>query len=166
MCDTQVQVTNEGTQAVKTMCDVEMSTHMVSTSNACIQMDPQVDEKEISCQIIVPDDDDQNVTPDQKMQCFKCEGTQVNKKGMPCRKCNGTGQIASKALSEISGLIKDEVESFCDVQFRGMLKEYLSEKKAAQEEILHPNFICDECEMNPIKGVRFMCSVCSNYDLC
>lgn len=31
---------------------------------------------------------------------------------------------------------------------------------------VHENYVCDGCNMNPIVGVRYKCSVCSNYDLC
>lgn len=33
-------------------------------------------------------------------------------------------------------------------------------------EIIHYNVQCDGCKTSPIKGSRFKCSVCSNYDLC
>ena len=32
--------------------------------------------------------------------------------------------------------------------------------------ISHPEFWCDVCGMNPIKGVRFRCTVRKEYDLC
>jgi hypothetical protein len=40
------------------------------------------------------------------------------------------------------------------------------EKKAAQAQVEHEAVECDACEVNPIKGVRFKCSVCPDYDLC
>ncbi len=31
---------------------------------------------------------------------------------------------------------------------------------------LHKRVTCDCCETNPIKGIRFKCLVCDDYDLC
>jgi len=47
-----------------------------------------------------------------------------------------------------------------------MMKEFLEKKRADQAEVVHENFICDGCNMNPIKGIRYMSTVNSNYDLC
>ena len=32
--------------------------------------------------------------------------------------------------------------------------------------VLHDGVLCDNCEMEPIKGTRFNCQDCGNYDLC
>lgn len=40
------------------------------------------------------------------------------------------------------------------------------DKKASQGQVEHPEIECDECEVNPLKGIRFKCSVCPDYDLC
>jgi len=37
---------------------------------------------------------------------------------------------------------------------------------ATQMVVTHHNIVCDGCQMNPITGVRFKCSICPNYDLC
>ena len=31
---------------------------------------------------------------------------------------------------------------------------------------IHQNVACDGCDMSPIVGVRYKCSVCQNFDLC
>jgi len=36
--------------------------------------------------------------------------------------------------------------------------------KYASEE--HTGFQCNECQLVPIKGLRFKCNVCDTYDLC
>ena len=32
--------------------------------------------------------------------------------------------------------------------------------------LIHYNKICDGCEMDPIKGIRYNCTVCPDFDLC
>ena len=47
-----------------------------------------------------------------------------------------------------------------------MFIDFLEKKRIEQSGVVHANFVCDGCEMAPIKGIRYMCSVCSNYDIC
>lgn len=47
-----------------------------------------------------------------------------------------------------------------------MFHDYLIKKQEEQKNTVFENIVCDGCEMTPVKGIRFMCSVCSNYDLC
>jgi len=47
-----------------------------------------------------------------------------------------------------------------------MFTDYLDDKKAEQEKTRHDKVICDSCDANPIIGVRYMCSVCSDTDFC
>lgn len=39
-------------------------------------------------------------------------------------------------------------------------------KKEEEDPRVHVGVTCDSCEMCPIVGVRYKCSVCPNYDLC
>jgi DnaJ-class molecular chaperone len=34
-------------------------------------------------------------------ECFKCDGKKVNKKGTPCKKCNGTGRLNNKFFRDL-----------------------------------------------------------------
>jgi len=101
-----------------------------------------------------------------EITCIKCNGSKVNKKGLPCRKCGGSGILSSKELSAIAMTVREEVRDYCYKSFQVMLKDFLEKKRAMQDEVEHNNYNCDGCGMNPIKGIRYMCSVCSNYDIC
>lgn len=50
--------------------------------------------------------------------------------------------------------------------FKNLLVEYLETKKVEQNEVVHHGIICDACNASPIKGIRFKCSVCPDYDIC
>jgi len=62
--------------------------------------------------------------------------------------------------------VRDDVRDFCRQAFSGMLSNFLQDKRVKQSQVEHEGFECDGCEVNPIKGVRFKCSVCPDYDLC
>ena len=58
------------------------------TSHVGSQMERDVKDSEVSCEIIIPDDE---AVAQEAITCVKCMGSTVNKKGLPCRKCKGTG---------------------------------------------------------------------------
>ena len=128
------------------------------------QMVVQAKDVDITCNLLVPSDDD--AEPIEEMACFKCNGSQVNKKGLRCRKCNGRGTIASRELSDLAGVIRQEVEEYCYTSFKKMFVDYLEDKSEKQENIVHEKVICDGCGADPIRGIRYMCSVCSDTDFC
>merc|ERR1711963_808461 len=39
-------------------------------------------------------------------------------------------------------------------------------KSTADTAVLHAGIVCDGCEITPIKGTRFKCLVCADFDLC
>jgi len=41
-----------------------------------------------------------------------------------------------------------------------------SAPETKEEDDIHEGVACDGCGMNPIKGIRFKCSVCPDFDLC
>lgn len=60
--------------------------------------------------------------------CFRCDGTQVNKKGLPCRRCNGTGKLQSTFFKGLIKVLKEEVKSFTTQSFQRQIGDYLSKK--------------------------------------
>jgi len=46
-------------------------------------------------------------------------------KGLPCRKCNGTGEITSKEVMEVVHIVRDEVREYCSTQFKTMFRDYV-----------------------------------------
>ena len=39
-------------------------------------------------------------------------------------------------------------------------------RKAPKNSYVHENYICDICEESPIKGIRYHCIECKNFDIC
>lgn len=101
------------------------------------------------------------------MVCYKCQGSKKNKKGTkPCRKCDGTGTFQSKLLEAALNAMRGEVKSYCANQFRCMLIDRMAEKQAAQAKVVHERIECDLCGVSPIVGIRYMCSVRHDFDVC
>ena len=100
------------------------------------------------------------------MTCYKCQGSKINKKGRPCKKCSGTGVFSMKGLGQIVKVVSEEVENFCNTSFKELFGKYMDRKNTNQDVQSHSRVICDGCNITPITGVRYMCSVCSNFDLC
>ena len=40
------------------------------------------------------------------------------------------------------------------------------DKRNADSTVVHAGIVCDGCEMTPIKGTRYKCLVCADFDLC
>jgi len=47
-----------------------------------------------------------------------------------------------------------------------MFVKYLNDKREEQDNTVHEGVICDGCEVNPIRGIRYMCSVRGDTDFC
>jgi len=58
---------------------------------------------------------------EQEVACWNCNGSKKNKKGRPCKKCDGKGFMRSNELATIMPLIRDEVRTFCRTSFTGLL---------------------------------------------
>lgn len=84
-------------------------------------------------------------------------------------------------MKGVVSLLKEEMQSYMPLMlckiFQGNqnnaslmlsqinLQEPLSEK-VAEEGPVHPDTQCRKCGVTPIRGVRFRCFVCKDYDLC
>lgn len=77
-------------------------------------MTATVADAQANCQLIVPDEEEEGV---EEITCIKCNGSQVNKKGLPCRKCGGTGVLSSKELAAIAATVREEVRDYCYKSF-------------------------------------------------
>ena len=57
--------------------------------------------------------------------------------------------------------IKEEKNKIQEIK-----KENKEIKEIKEEEIIHENYICDGCSIAPIKGARYHCETCPDFDLC
>jgi len=159
-----VQTNNIGCQGVVHTQDAGSDSFKAQTSNVATQNVSNGKDAEVSCEIIIPDEEE--AIQAESIVCWKCMGSTVNKRGLPCRKCNGSGVVTSKAVIQVVNMVREEVREFCSAQFKEMFRDYLIRKQEDQKNTVFENIVCDGCNMSPIKGIRFMCSVCSNFDLC
>lgn len=63
-------------------------------------------------------------------------------------------------------MVREEVREYCTAQFKTMFREHLIKKQEDQKNTVFAGIECDGCKQCPIRGVRYMCSVCADYDLC
>lgn len=123
-------------------------------------------EQEVNCQILRPEKEEEQMENEEVMTCFRCDGTKTNRRGLPCRRCNGTGQLKNKFYSELSKMMREEIQNYTAQTFQRLMGDYLGKKAAEQALVSHPLIVCDGCECTPVKGIRYKCSVCPNFDYC
>lgn len=46
------------------------------------------------------------------------------------------------------------------------MSNHIGQKSTEQQSVVHNDIICDGCNVSPITGIRYKCSVCPDYDLC
>jgi len=165
---TAVQNSEAASQAGAQSQDVSCSTKVNTESQAC-QKEIIGHEKETSCMLIRPDDlqiDSSGPDDGSSPECFRCDGKKVNKKGLPCKKCNGTGRLRNKFFKDLQKILTEEVRKYCTSEYQKLLTKHLEQKKQAQAKVVHHGVICDGCDQGPITGIRYKCSVRNDYDLC
>lgn len=82
--------------------------------------------------------------------------------------------IVSKIKSEISEEILEKSKISTRSNQPTIIEEpifYKSEqneqkKETKNEKVIHNGVTCDSCQFRNIEGVRYKCSVCSNFDFC
>lgn len=94
----------------------------------------QLNTQEVECNILIPcENSSDEEFMEEQINCFKCKGTQINKKGLPCRKCNGSGVFSLKGFGPVIKVVREEIETFCTDSFRTLYSEYLAKKRADQK---------------------------------
>jgi len=99
-------------------------------------MEVQVKDTDVTCDLLIPSDED-DAEGIEEVTCIKCNGTQMNKKGLPCRKCNGRGTLVSRELSAMAALIRQEVEEYCYTSFKKLFTEHVEARHAEQANEVH-----------------------------
>jgi len=81
--------------------------------------------------------------------------------------CDGCGQHPIVGARFKCTVCPDfDLCSTCESKDLHPVSHPLLKMKEQKRSDVHYNIICDGCNMNPIQGVRYKCTVCPDYDLC
>lgn len=141
---------------------------LINTESKSSQIGQEGKEQEISCQLINSNKEEERIEDENEngIVCFRCDGTKLNKRGLSCRRCSGTGTLNSKFYGDLMKVLKQEIRTYTTEIFQTLMADQVGKKSVEQQNVVHPNIICDGCDMSPITGIRYKCSVCPDYDLC
>lgn len=122
-------------------------------------------------QIVLPPSKPVSAYKPSSYDCIYCQGKKKTSDNKPCEECMETGKMSAEFLDTIRSITKLEVESKLEQEIdisasKLFLSHQMNYSIDAASNAIHDDIVCDQCGMSPIKGVRYNCSVCHNYDLC
>ena len=92
------------------------------------------------------------------------------KDSAPCRGKRGGKGGKGMPRKALKNLINNELDKQAKDVFMKLLRSPddlpAAEMNDEEAEAVHENVACDGCEVAPIKGIRYKCSVCKNFDYC
>lgn len=77
-----------------------------------------------------------------------------------------TASIAGTDISYRSGLADDDESASGDEQALRQITYHIAEERAMNEGMEHHSVTCDQCSAQPIRGIRWRCTNCPDFDLC
>lgn len=127
-----IETTEQNTQAQVKTAAIACDPREIEVSDVAMQFMPKTNEQscdpkvfpqmEIGCQSEAGRDEEGQVAMD-GIVCFKCEGSRVSKKGAPCKRCNGTGQVDGAFMKLVMDVVREEIHTFAPKLFSDLLKE-------------------------------------------
>jgi Ca2+-binding EF-hand superfamily protein len=76
--------------------------------------------------------------------------------------------VMEEELATLSGTEVESHRAPQDTEGQNLkqLLYYIAEEQSRQEGYIHRGVTCNSCDIKPIRGVRWRCSNCADYDLC
>jgi len=96
---------------------------------------------------------------------------QISSKGKKGQgKNKGKKNFGGLPKKSFKKLIKKELDKQCHDIFNDMMKSKVIEGEDDQinskNQVVHQHVACDGSDAEPIKGIRYKCSICKNFDFC
>ncbi len=76
------------------------------------------------------------------------------------------GMLVSKNQKIINQKISDIENKYKSILAEQQLKIENQKQNEKKKSIIHKGYICNQCNQNPIIGIRYKCNDCGNYNLC